>query len=235
MQTTSFNQVPGPYERHVRRKLDNPLFTSGNTYDEAILREAQAKDHANLETFRGSFIQMVEEIVALDSEVESDVLLKLKSRLDEAYEVSSGLVGERSEYQASIKKLVKVIMQAIWKNIGDDPTAERELFEEEQGRAQHYYLLENPLVVDLLSPDSPVMADELVPTLLSESRESIHSVLPVFEVDQLVVIVSDARDYLAERQAAGVDVTEALAKLDFIQVYLAELERARLGSNPVSG
>lgn len=227
----TYSEIPGPWERHFRRKVDNPLFESRTEYDEVALVDAQRKDHAGLEKFRGSFVKLVEEIVALDTEVESDVLLKLKSRLDEAYETASGVVGERSEYQASIKKLVKVIMKAVWSNIGDDQNAERELLEEEQARAQHFYLLENPLIVDMLSPDSPVETDELVPTLLSEPQESIHSVLPIFELDQLVMIVSSAQRYLAAREDAGRVVDDAKGRLAFIQAYLSELEQQRSRPN----
>jgi len=65
--------------------------------------------------------------------------------------------------------------------------------------ALHFEQLAQPIVADLLAPDSPVAADELVPTLLCESEPALAAALLLFDAAQLGQLCVDARILLLAR------------------------------------
>ncbi len=181
-----FSELPGRHERHLLRKQDNPLFPEAQrTLSQSELTEAQRLDHEELEAYIGDLRKLVGEAVALGPHEQSDVILELKERLDQAYETACRLADDQSPNKEAIRKLVAVIMRAVWKGAGNDTLAHQELEQEETARAAHYELLEIPLVADLLDPESPIQADELLAVLLSAEREAFEAAVTLFDPAQL--------------------------------------------------
>ncbi len=184
--TLHFSEYPGRRERHLRRKLNNPLFPetgreiSGNT-----LEEAQRLDHEELVEFIAGFRRLVHQAVGLKPNEQSDVILGIKEELDKAYEQVAGLADEQTETKDAIRKLLVVIMSAVRNGAANDPTALQELAQETQARASHFELLESPLVADLLHPSSPIKENELAPTLLSVSEEEFQAAMTLFDQEQV--------------------------------------------------
>ena len=98
-----------------------------------------------------------------------------------------------------IQKLIKVVMQAVWAGAGDDATAQSELTQEEAARAQHFELLEIPLVSHLLRPDSPVKPGQLVAVLLGEDVEQVAKILTLFDHEHLVDMTQQAESLLKDQ------------------------------------
>ncbi len=94
-------------------------------------------------------------------------------------------------------------MGAVRRGAGDDPQALQELAQEESARALHYQLLEQPLVADLLAPDSPVAAEELLPTLLSSEADTLAAALQLFDPQQLRTLVQEGHALLDGLQRQG--------------------------------
>src|SRR5690606_7819356 len=115
--------------------------------------------------FQGEFRALVQRAIELSPQEESEVILKLKEDLDRAYEQCCGLPGDNSETKAALRKLLDIVMRAVWRGAADDPAAQTNLREEEVARATHFELLEHPLVADLIRPDSPIEPDELAATV----------------------------------------------------------------------
>lgn len=162
-----FSKRPGAHERRLIRRYRNPLFGHTAISQEDIDR-ARERDADEVKAFMKWFRDLVEQCASLDPNAEADVVLKLKEQLDKSYEQSAGLAGDQSEIQALVKRLLEVIMQAMWKGVGQDMQAHSKLQMEAEARESHFALLGYPLVADLLRPDSVIEEDELVPTLLSE-------------------------------------------------------------------
>ena len=201
--TILFSERPGPRERHLRRKRDNPLFVDGGGVTQAAVDAARSQDREDEVAFVAEFRGLVQEAVDLPPQAESEAVLSLKERLDKAYERASGLGGDQQEVKAAIRKLQSVIMQAVWMGAGDDELARRQLEEEERARTAHFTLLEEPLVADILNPESPLREGELVPTLLGESRETLEIVLELFDEAQLGLLCRDALALLQGSPATG--------------------------------
>jgi hypothetical protein len=181
-----YSELPGRHERYLLRKQDNPLFSDvRRSITQSELTEAQRLDHEELEAYIRELRKLVGEAVALGPHEQSDVILDLKARLDQAYETACRLADDQTPNKEAIRKLVEVIMRAVWKGAGNDSLAHQELEQEEAARATHYALLESPLVADLLDPESLIKGDELLPVLLTAQREEFEAAITLFDPGQL--------------------------------------------------
>ncbi len=200
-----FTTKPGRRERHLRRRHENPLFgwPPGEVEPEDLLA-AQKADHEEMDAFRGSFRALVRQAVDLPPNAGSDALLGLKEELEKLYEQACGLPEEHEQEKQALGKLIGLIMKAVRQSAGNDPLAHRELEEEEQARAIHFRLLEQPLLADILHPESPIGVEELVPSLLSAGEQELQAVLEVFDSDQLGLLAAQGRELLAALDREGV-------------------------------
>ena len=195
--TLLFSQRPGRWERHLQRKRNNPLFPeTEQKISPADLQEAQRLDHEELVEFITDFQQLIHQAVNLNSNEGSEVILEMKERLDKTYEQACGLADDQTETKEAIQKLLQVVMAAVRTGASDDPQALAELEDERRARAAHFELLQQPVVADLLAPNSPVSEKELVPTLLNETREGLEAALVLFDDTQLGVLCNEAHQLL---------------------------------------
>lgn len=193
-----YSELPGRHERHLLRKENNPLFPEAErTLSQSELTDAQRLDHEELEAYIRDLRKLVGEAVALGPHEQSDVILELKERLDQAYETACRLADDQSANKEAIRKLVAVIMRAVWKGAGNDTLAHQELEQEEAARKSHYELLENPLVADLLDPDSLIREDELLPVLLSAEREAFEAAVTLFDPEQIRLLCTQGEALLS--------------------------------------
>ncbi len=220
---------PGAHERHYRRKLANPLFEDAPpSIDPDALLEARRLDHDALTAFVVHLKQLVAEAANLPPSAESDRVLALKERLDQAYEQASGLAEDQRRNQDAIRRLLDVIMGAVRQGAAGDLRAEAELQQEEQARALHFALLEHPLVADLLAPDSPIGGDELAPTLLSADPQALEAALGLFDSEQLGRIAEQSRTLLLRADPDARRLPEAWDRLRRIEAQLGPAAARRL-------
>jgi hypothetical protein len=192
-----FSQLPGRHERHLMRKHDNPLFPEDQRrLTQGELTEAQRLDHEELEAYIHDLRKLVGEAVALGPHEQSDVILELKERLDKAYETACRLADDQTPNKEAIRKLVAVIMRAVWKGAGNDSLAQQELEQEEAARRTHFELLEHPLVADLLDPESLILKHELLPVLLSAERGEFEAAVTLFDPSQLEALCEQCESLL---------------------------------------
>jgi hypothetical protein len=168
------SEHPGSHERHLLRKVANPLFADVTLLDDDTLLAAQQRDHEELTAFHTEFRRLLEATTAMSGNVESDVILQLKDRLDQAYELAATVGEDQSQTKDAIRRLLSYIMAAVRQGAGSDFQANQELDQEEAARDAHFTLLESKLVADMLHPHSPIHTDELIPTLLSSSKDELH-------------------------------------------------------------
>jgi len=195
--TPQFPTSPGARVRHLQRIYNNPLFEQlAPKLFQQRLEGAIYMDQQEQENFELSLHALISEIADLDSNVQSDVILKLKEKLDQAYEQSAALGGDQNIHKRTIIQMVNVLMQAVWQGAQGDPQAEQNLREEESARKQHYDLLECSLIADVLNPHSIIQKDDLVPVILSESLENLKMLFFIFDNEQQVYLQTQARLFL---------------------------------------
>jgi hypothetical protein len=210
---------PGSHERHLLRKAGNPLFADAIELNDDTLLAAQQRDHEELTAFHAEFRSLLEATTAMAGNVDSEVILQLKDRLDQTYELAATVAEDQSKAKEAIHKLLRYIMAAVRQGAGSDFQAHQELDQEEAAREAHFTLLESKLVADLLNPHSPIHTDELIPTLLSSSKDELQLALQIFDEMQLLMVLSEGAKLLEQLQDNGVNADDAQQKLAFMQGY----------------
>lgn len=213
-----FSDSPGAFERQLQRRYGNPLFPAAAravTQDE--LQAARRRDQEEQRDFQAALRATLREALDMPPQVESDVLLKLKERLDQLYDQCAGLPGDHDREKQSLTRMIGVIMKAVWAGAGDDPRARSELEQEEHARTLHHELLQEPLVATLLRPDSPIAEDALVPTLLSETEDTVRTVLMLFDAAQLRALCQQARALLERLDVTGQAMNDAGRRLALME------------------
>jgi hypothetical protein len=212
----------GMYERHLMRKDGNPLFglpVADYRGDDYI--RARQQDSEELQRFHEEMRRVIQQAIELEANVESEVILELRGKLDQLYTRCSGFGRGCGEHKQNIRKLIDLVMKAVWQAAANDPQARMELEQEEMARQQHFRLLESPLVADLLRPDTPIHTDELIPTLLQANSEELEAALWMFEPEQLQKICEEATRLLEQRKAEGYDLEDAWEKLKIMREHAA--------------
>ena len=192
-----YNSEAGKIERHLLRKQGNLLFPmlEQSVLPEAI-EQARQQDQMALQKFIEDFQALVKKAVDLEPNTPSEKVLELKEELDRCFQVSYTVPGDLEEIRKAIQTLVKSIMQAVWKGIGNDDYARQKLQDEEIARDMHFQLQQNPLIADLTDPDSQIQESELIPSLLSETTESLQQVMQIFDEQQTTAIFYEAKTFL---------------------------------------
>lgn len=214
--------VVGMYERHLRRKDNNPLYgIPAPAYSPEEYLQARRRDSDELNHFQNDMHDVIQQAIDLPPNSESDAVLELRGRLDQLYTRCSGFGASCGSHKQSIRKLIDIVMKAVWQAAADDPMARMELEQEEMARQQHYRLLEYPLVADLLRPDTPIEQQELLPTLLHAGMEELEAALWMFEPQQLQQLCEEAEQLLARCEEQGITLEEASARLKLMREHLA--------------
>lgn len=207
-----FSSSAGRRERMLKRQYDNPLF-AGVEVDPLDIQQARREDAAEVEAFVEDFRQLVQQVVELEPSADVEKILKLKESLDKHYEISAGLAGDQEEIRGMIKRLLSMMMQSMWKAVGNDIQARSKLEMEEQARQAHFALLEHPFIADLLAPDSLIGEQQLVPCLLSEDEQSVALALQLFEPEQQQLIYQQAHQLLETLDESHPKVQQARQRL----------------------
>ena len=210
-----FSNLPGRHERHFLRKLNNPLFDEPIIdYSDEDLLEVQRLDNEELLNYLTDLRTLVQRAIALNPNEESQVVLDLKSDLDESYEKACTLADDQRSNKEAISQLLEVIMKTVRTSAGNDTLAQQQLEDEVLARTTHFRLLEHPIVADMLDPDTRIQPQELVASLLNESEEELAAALEIFDAEQLQQTIADARQLLGSMDPAPDDAQERFRQIE---------------------
>lgn len=219
--TINFSPAPGPHERHLKRRLLNPLFPKP---EKEIVQEdvdnAQRMDEESMMSFMTHFQSVVQKTTELGSNSESDLVLNIKEQLDECYATSCAMPGDHTNIKIAIQKLNNAIMAAIRKGASGDATALKKLDEEDIARKMHNEFHERKLIADLMLESSPILENELTPTLLNEEADDLDAALQLFSAQQLELIVKDAQALLEGLRKDGHEIPLAWERFQQIKQAL---------------
>jgi len=211
-----FLDQPGMHERHLRRRVNNPLFADAAMSQQDI-QAARERDERELEAFMRDFHALARDASALDASADSEVLLALKARLEQNYERCCGQMGRHDEIKQGLNNLIDAIMAAMVRASASDRQALARLEEEIVARKQHFALLSYPLIVDMLRPDSPLGAQDLIPSLLSTNEKEALAAAGLFNEEQRELMCQQGQALLERLAESGTDVTAARQILDSIR------------------
>jgi len=219
-----FSKNAGRRERMLKRQFQNPLF--GETQIEPFdIQEARREDAQDVERFVNGFRDLVQKVTELEAGADSGDVLKLKESLDKTYETSAGLAGDQDEIRGMIKRLLSIMMQSMWKAVGNDAQGISKLEMEEHARKAHFTLLEHPFIADLLSPENIIGEKFMVPCLLSEQAETVGLAMQLFEPEQQQLIYQQAVDLLKGLDKDNERVQHAQQRLNEIAMLMTPVNQ----------
>jgi len=215
-----FSAQPGPRERHLQRKLNNPLFSAAGTITQHDIREAQQQDQVAMQQFMEHFRELVQQAVKLDKNVESDVVLLLKAQLEQQYAVCTGLSGQPAAIQDAIKKLIAAISSTLRATSKDDPHALEKLSDDEDHTKLHLHLCDYLIVSDILNPDEIIGNDEQIPALLNEPDDALQAALALFPPERISQMIAEGQALLEKIEAEGHSLPKAWQNLAQMESWI---------------
>ena len=215
-----FSKQPGPRERQLQRKQNNPLFSSSATITQQTVQFAQQQDQHAMQQFMEQFRELVQRVVRLDKNVESDVVLLLKAQLEQQYAVCSGLVGQPAAIKDAIRKLITAISSTLRATSKNDPDALEKLSKDEEHTTLHLHLCDHLIVSDILNPDEIISNDEQIPALLNESEDGLRAALALFPPERLKLMVEEGKALLKKTEAEGHRLPLAWQRLAQMESWL---------------
>ena len=218
--TLSFSDQPGPRERHLQRKLHNPLFGDDSNVTQQDIQVAQSRDQVAMQQFMEQFRELVQSAVKLDKNVESEVVLMLKAQLERQYAVCSGLPGQPVAIKEAIRKLIDAISSTLRATSRDDPDALEKLSKDEEHTSLHLQLCDHLIVSDILNQDEIIGNNEQVPTLLNESEKDLQAALALFPPDRISLMIEEGELLLNKIEAEGHSLPAAWQRLAQMENWL---------------
>jgi len=220
-----FLTLPGARERHLQRQYKNPLYTAEQqAFNEQRIAGARYMDEKEQDEFLQTFHDLLARVAELQPNEGSEVMLELKSQLEQNYEQCCGLMGDHRNEKEAIVKLVNVIMASIRQGAEGDAEALQNLMEEQLARNTHFQLLQFPLIADLLRPRTTIAREQLVPTLLTESEQAVRAAFQLFDKDHQELICQQAKELLLSTGQEKQQLSEAWQNLESMQQLLAQLD-----------
>ena len=216
----TFSAQPGPRERQLQRKLNNPFFTATGTVTQATVEIAKQEDAIALQQFMTQFRALLDQAAMLEKNVESEVPLLLKAQLEQQYALSTGLPGQPTAIKDAIKKLIVTISTTLRNTSKNDPHALEKLSPDEEHTMLHLHLCEHPIVSDILNPDQIIPNDEQTPTLLNESGEALQAALPLFSPQRIQEMIAEGKTLLTAIEAQGRSLPVAWQRLAQMERWL---------------
>lgn len=221
------SENPGAHERHLIRRHANVLFGERATkVTSDSLQHKQKLDHDILQSFMLNFREVVSQAASLKANEESEVVLKVKDKLDRLYAGSVSIADDQTKVQQSIKKLIDVVMQSVRKSAADDPQALSELAQEDAAREANYNFLESKLVADILDSDSPIKHEDLIATLLCAEKDDLALAIQLFDLEQMTLLLTQGKRLLDRLDVEAKDISQAAENYVFMEGYLTYLKHA---------
>lgn len=218
--TLKFSPQPGPHERQLQRVHNNPLFGSDNQVSPGDLSAAQLYDKQAAQEFMQDFRAVVQRVVALEKQTDSDTLLQIKAQLEQQYALATGMQGDNSAVLAAIKRLIATIASTLRNAAQNEHEAQEKLRLDEEHTALHLELCSHTIVSDLLNPGEVIEEGELVPTLLSESEAGLAAALALFPPERVVQMVEQGKALLKQVEAAGHGLPQAWRALGQMEEWV---------------
>lgn len=214
-----FETQPGSHERQLARRYNNPLFSvERRKVDQTVLLQARQSDHEEARQFAEDFHALLQNVSTFSGREETDKILEIKEQMDRLYETCVAISGDHEKEKQGLLRLNDVIMKAISTAAGNDALAIEELEKERQARIIHLKMLEHPIIVDLLRPDSVIQEDELLPSILSGDIESIQTAMSLFDPNQVKELQQQAeglRQLLQEQGQLSEQISARFAAMLF--------------------
>lgn len=205
----NFSTQAGPRERQLQRRHNNPLFAGDGPVTPQQIENARQQDQKAAQAFMQQFRELVQRVVSLEKQSDSDALLEIKAKLEQQFAICTGMQGDNSAVLAAIKRLISTIASTLRNAAQNEHEAQEKLRLDEEHTALHLDLCSHAIVSDLLNPDEVIAEDELVPSLLSESEAGLAAALALFPPERVAEMAEQGKALVKQVEASGHSLPQA--------------------------
>jgi hypothetical protein len=187
-----WSQNPGCFERHLQHKSGNPLFPlEARTVTQEQIDHARTRDLLEAEELRQRFLSMGKAL---------DVRQGLDDALSRAAEVGGPLCEDVPEFVELYEAAVHDILASLHDNHDLDQQLRLGSAFSEEGRRK----FNGSFVAQLRRADTPIRASEVIPSLLSETPETLRAMMEILSgyPESVAALRASASQLIATSQEA---------------------------------
>jgi hypothetical protein len=175
-----WSQNPGCFERHLQRKYRNPLFPPDvPTVAQEQIDQARVKDSLEAEEVRQRFWSLLHRVRDRDASVPCGEALNVRKEFDNLLSRTAEIGGPLHEVVPKLFEMYEAVVHDILASLYDHNDLEKQLRVALAFSAERRRLFNNSFVAQLRRMDTPIRPDEVIPSLLSETPETIRLMVEV--------------------------------------------------------
>jgi len=212
----SWSDNPACFERHLQRKCENSLFPPDKrdiTQREVDL--ARQKDQQDATELQEKYEKLLHIVVALPDESDWKQSSNIREKIDTLLERAAEIGGELGDaVSTSLHELRKGLVDSQKTALADNKDALDLLHKAEQFHKSGVAIYNNVFVAQKGREDTPITNEDVIPALLSESPDTIHTVMEILDGDVRNVIRQGCIQFLNEAKAGGTSIPQLDEKLN---------------------
>jgi len=210
---------PGCFERHLKRRRQNPLFpTDRQDVSPIEIEQARQRDNEERSALKSRIVEnlypLMEGPDSVDGQIAIDLLQKLHQLVELVYQSDQGLEQEAVALQRGYQSLSESM------RIVRGPEYAAQLDAGARALQAQIALFSAPLLATLSRTDSPMRSDELVPSILglpvSDMRRCLDGIRTLPD-DSLLPTASQAIQLIGWAAENGVHIADASEKVRLLQ------------------
>lgn len=213
--SVEWSEAPGCFERHLQRRHRNPLFPiERRAIANADVVIARARDKADLGELRLRIWALAEKVVNLKGTTTFHECVVLREEIENLLlrcaEVSGGAAEEKAKLQSMYDGLVDMMRQAC------SPENRQKLDDAIAQSASLQRMHGHEFFAQLRRSDTPICGGDVIPSLLSESVETIRMYVSYFGKENHGLdraVIEEAARILGGAEKEGYAMTDAEQKL----------------------
>ena len=181
----NFSNHPGCWEQQLIRRYNNPLFpeSARNVIHHQVV-EAREKDKKELQAFQKQFESAVKKVSELPEKADAEQLLGLIPELSRCYSDGMTLCIDLPKELQALTRLLTLFEETLIKSAGEESDFLQQIEQQRAERKLQQELLQNRVVAAMMRENSPISADELPATLLSEAPDQVRPLFPLLDSEQ---------------------------------------------------
>ncbi len=181
----NFSSNPGCWEQQLIRKYNNPLFSEQerNVVHHQVV-EARERDKEEQQAFHKQFEGAVKKVSELPEKAEAELLLNLIPELSRCYSDGMTLCIDLPKERQALARLLNLFENTLIKSAGEESDFLQQVEQQRGERKLQQELLKNRVIAAMMRENSPISADELPATLLSEAPDQVRALFPLLDPEQ---------------------------------------------------
>ena len=209
-----WSENPGCFERHLKRKHENPLFPEPDReVTQEQIDEARERDQQDAADLKEEVIVLISDLEKLPELATTGDLSSVRERLDDLLDKAVGIGGEADATKDSLNTLRRALIDSMREGLKDNDEALKAIEKAEAFHQERVKTIHTPFAAQLLR----IKEEDLIPALLSESPETTRLVMQMMKGKNKKRIINAACDLLESVLAEGADIPLANEKLKAIR------------------